>query len=138
MSKKEKSMHEFYASYGIEIDEFIDGFDEVGFKYFYENVIRKIGNKPDIKLDIIEGKIVFELAKIEITKKLFSYKLIHVFEGLEITLYYTMSRDINHKICNIYVNYTLNGIKDFIDSNFYCDLESVCDELLERLKCNNL
>ena len=51
MSKKEKSMHEFYASYGIEIDEFIDGFDEGGFEYFYENVILKMGSKPHVEFD---------------------------------------------------------------------------------------
>ncbi len=42
-------MHEFYATYGIEIDKFINGFDDDGFEYFCENVILKMGSKPHVE-----------------------------------------------------------------------------------------
>jgi hypothetical protein len=57
MNEKEKTMHEFYASYAIEIDEFINGFDEDGFEYFFENVIKKMGSKPLVKFDSYKIKL---------------------------------------------------------------------------------
>lgn len=135
MSEKEKTMHEFYASYGIEIDEFINGFDEDGFEYFYENIILKMGSKPHVEFDSYKIKLdkTYEFG-VDATGRV--YELIHKFEGLEITLEYTENIDYNHKVCNMFINYTVNGISDFIYSNFYnpYDLESDCDELLEKLR----
>lgn len=135
MNEKEKTMYEFYKSYGIEIDEFINGFDEDGFEYFYENVIQKMGSKPHVEffMDEIELDETYEFG-IDATGRV--YELIHVFKGLEINLEFTMNLDYNYKICNMYINYTVNGVSDFIDSNFFDsgDFESDCDELLEKLR----
>ncbi len=135
MSEKEKTMHEFYASYEIEIDEFIGGFDEDGFEYFYENVILKMGSKPDVEFDSYEVDI-YDENEFEIEAIGNVYKLIHMFDRLEIILRFTMSSYYNDKPFNMNIGYSIYGLEYYIETNFYNykDFEFSCNELLEKLR----
>jgi len=134
MNEKVKTMHEFYAPYWIEIDYFIFGFDDKGFEYFYENVILKMGSKPDVKYNYNEMELDLSY-KFGADVTGIVYELKHMFEGLQINLEYTLVLEYR-KICNMFINYTVNGTSDFIYSNFFNsgDFESDCDELLGRLR----
>jgi hypothetical protein len=132
MKANAKTMREFYASFGIKIDNFIAGFSEVGFEYFYENVILKTGKKPDVKYVSYEIELdkSYEFG-FDVTG--YVYELKHMFVGLEVSLEYTFIIECR-EICNMHINYTTDSNSGFIDSNFYNEWSADCDKLLKMLR----